>query len=111
MTKFLAFGDSFVKMFIHCSNVRFYKFKGKSLCGLVKLIDSDRARIKEIVDRNPNWQPIFMFGQVDLNFVRYFKVTGKKSYCASTFKNYVEWVASLSAKSVILGIFPSPISR
>lgn len=34
--KFLVFGDSFVKMFLHCPNVKYYKFKGKSIKGLVK---------------------------------------------------------------------------
>lgn len=37
LMKVLAFGDSFVKMFIHCeSSVKYRKFKGKSIKGLVK---------------------------------------------------------------------------
>ena len=39
--KFLAFGDSFVKMFLHCDQeVKHWKFKGKSIRGLIK--DGDK---------------------------------------------------------------------
>lgn len=44
--KTLAFGDSFVKMFIHCPDVKHFKFKGKSIKGLVKDTDDERAKIE-----------------------------------------------------------------
>lgn len=44
--KVLAFGDSFVKMFIHCEpEVKHWKFKGKSIKGLAKEEDTVRQRI------------------------------------------------------------------
>lgn len=44
--KVLAFGDSFVKMFIHCKpEVKHFKFKGKSVKGLVKEDDLERKRV------------------------------------------------------------------
>lgn len=73
--KTLAFGDSFVKMFIHCPNVKHLKFKGKSIKGLVKADDTERARIEREMRKTPNANRVlFIFGQVDFNYVRYYKV-------------------------------------
>jgi hypothetical protein len=45
--KVLAFGDSFVKMFLHCEpEVKHWKFKGKSVKGLVKEEDLERRKIE-----------------------------------------------------------------
>jgi hypothetical protein len=43
--KFLAFGDSYVLMFMHARNATHFKFKGKSIKGLSKETDPDRLRI------------------------------------------------------------------
>lgn len=74
--KVLAFGDSFVKMFIHCQpEVRFYKFKGKSIKGLTKEDDLERKKIEKEIRKTPNGTKVLLFfGQVDFNYVRYYKV-------------------------------------
>ena len=77
--KTLAFGDSFVKMFIHCPDVKHLKFKGKSIKGLVKTEDNERKRIEREMRKTPKARRVlFIFGQVDFNYVRYYKVIQKE---------------------------------
>lgn len=54
------------------------------------------------------------FGQVDFNYVRYYKVIkGEPPIAEQTFKKYVQWVSSLNnRKNVsIVSIFPTPIKK
>jgi hypothetical protein len=109
--KFLAFGDSYVLMFMHAKNAVHYKFKGKSIKGLSKESDPDRARIEKIVKEHKDGSLVFSFGQVDLNFIRYYKLAHKESYEMETFEKYIEWIASLKRKSYVIGMLASPIKK
>jgi hypothetical protein len=114
--KVIAFGDSFVKMFIHCQPaVKQWKFKGKSIKGLVKEDDRERSKIEKEVRKSPNGTTIVMvFGQVDFNYVRYYKVIhGEPPLSEETFRKYIEWVASMNVRNNIsvFSIFPTPMKR
>lgn len=111
--KTLAFGDSFVKMFIHCPDVRQFKFKGKSIRGLTKPDDAERNKIEREIRKTPNAKRVlFLFGQVDFNYVRYYKtIKGEPPLTKEVFRDYVKWVSSLNSRKniSIISIFPSPI--
>lgn len=114
--KVLAFGDSFVKMFIHCQpDVKHFKFKGKSIKGLAKDDDKDRKKIEKEIRKTPKGTKIMLFfGQVDFNYVRYFKVIhDEPALTEKMFSKYVEWVSSMNGKNniSIVSIFPSPIKK
>lgn len=55
-----------------------------------------------------------MFGQVDFNYVRYYKVIhGEPPIDEDHFHDYVKWVSTLnkSGNISIVSIFPSPITE
>ena len=46
---FLVFGDPFIKMLSLCKNVKYFKFKGKSITGLIKPEDQQRKQIETVI--------------------------------------------------------------
>lgn len=76
----MAFGDSYIHMFQHAQNVLHMKLKGKTLKGLAKPEDPHRKIINKWVEEYKHLEFIFGFGQVDLNFTRYYKLIHKEHY-------------------------------
>ncbi len=75
----------------------------------------DRKKIEREVRKTPSGTKIlFFFGQVDFNYVRYYKVIkGEPPITEDTFKKYVEWVSSMNQRKniAIVSIFPTPIKK
>jgi hypothetical protein len=59
----------------------------------------------------PACEIVFNFGQVDLNFVRYYKLAHNETYPDETFEEYVEWISTLNRKCIVLGILACPIKE
>lgn len=95
---------------MHCDNVRYYKYKGKTIRGLSKPDDPDRKKIEGIIARE-NSPCIFLFGQVDYGLVRYYKRAQHSEYEVNSLKLYVDWLASLEKEVIVICIFPSPVKR
>jgi hypothetical protein len=109
--KYLAFGDSYVNMFLHVKNAYHIKIKGKSIKGLAKTSDEDRKHVEKWAKYKQNGPLIFNFGQVDFNFIRYYKLIHQEDYPDQTFEDYVQWISSLGKESYVIGILPTPITR
>ena len=111
----LIIGDSFVGPFnlIDDKNINIYKFKGKSITGIIKNEDKDREQIISVVNNYKNLKCIiFNFGQVDLYFIYYYKkfIKNKKFMMTYIVKKYIEFINSLECNNcnkIILSVYPT----
>jgi hypothetical protein len=117
--KFVAFGDSFINIFLSLSNKNFkiYKYKGAPIKGLVNKNDNYK-HIKKILNFNKYDYGFFAFGQVDFFFYYYKKkYIDKKINILNIMYNYAEdYVKLISSfknikNKIILGILPSHIKN